>query len=75
METEISFRFESKKVAVICLVTDVVLEFLILVISGILFYQFDLQTIGSFILLIFGSIAMVHASSYEAISVLRLDDP
>jgi len=37
-EREITFRFESKNVAIVALVTDVILEFFILIISGVLFY-------------------------------------
>ena len=42
MEIEVTFRFESKNVAMVALCTDVILEFMILVISGVLFYIFDL---------------------------------
>ena len=41
-DKEVTFSFESKTVTMIALITDVVLEFFILVISGMLFFIFDL---------------------------------
>lgn len=57
------------------MILDVSLEIIILGLSSILFYQFDIETVGAFGLLLFGSVAMVHVTAYEGMSVSRLDDP
>ena len=65
-QENITFRFEWKRTAMWSLVLDILLEFVILVVSGLLFYQFDMETIASFLLLIFGSVFMIHVGTYEA---------
>jgi hypothetical protein len=70
-----TFALESRRMAVGYLMADVTFEMILLILSSVLFLQYDFETVGPFVLILFGCILTVHTAGFEYVSLARLDDP